>query len=70
MLAAGNIAAGRSKVAIAGGFESMSNVPFYMKRGDTPYGIYHHILINDYFLLLLITLLHLRWLETHGRVNS
>ena len=47
MLAAGNIAAGRSKVAIAGGFESMSNVPFYMKRGDTPYGIYHHILIND-----------------------
>ena len=38
MLAAGNIAAGRSKVAIAGGFESMSNVPFYMKRGDTPYG--------------------------------
>jgi hypothetical protein len=38
MLAAGNLAAGRSKVAIAGGFESMSNVPFYMKRGDTPYG--------------------------------
>merc|ERR1711971_1324809 len=27
-----------NKVAIAGGFESMSNVPFYMKRGDTPYG--------------------------------
>ena len=38
MLAAGNLAVGRSKVAIAGGFESMSNVPFYMKRGDTPYG--------------------------------
>jgi len=38
MLAAGNLATGRSKVAIAGGFESMSNVPFYMKRGDTPYG--------------------------------
>ena len=38
MLAAGNLAAGRSKVAIAGGFESMSNVPYYMKRGDTPYG--------------------------------
>merc|ERR1711935_446769 len=38
MLAAGNLAVGRSKVVIAGGFESMSNVPFYMKRGDTPYG--------------------------------
>jgi len=38
MLAAGNLAAGRSNVAIAGGFESMSNVPYYMKRGDTPYG--------------------------------
>lgn len=23
---------------IAGGMESMSNVPFYMARGDTPYG--------------------------------
>ena len=41
MLAAGNLAVGRSKVAIAGGFESMSNVPFYMKRGDTPYGNYN-----------------------------
>lgn len=38
MLAAGNLATGRSKIAIAGGFESMSNVPYYMKRGDTPYG--------------------------------
>ena len=25
-------------IAVAGGFESMSNVPFYMKRGQTPYG--------------------------------
>ena len=38
MMAAGNLAAGRSNVAIAGGFESMSNVPYYMNRGDTPYG--------------------------------
>jgi len=38
MLAAGNIAAGRSKIVVAGGFESMSNVPYYMRRGDTPYG--------------------------------
>jgi len=38
MLAAGNLAAGRSQCAIAGGFESMSNVPYYMARGDTPFG--------------------------------
>ena len=50
MLAAGNLAAGRSKVAIAGGFESMSNVPFYMKRGDTPYGnYYYNIIITNFY---------------------
>ena len=38
MLAAGNIASGRSKIVLAGGFESMSNVPYYLRRGDTPYG--------------------------------
>ena len=49
MLAAGNLAAGRSKVAIAGGFESMSNVPFYMKRGDTPYGNYFISTITNFY---------------------
>ena len=38
MMAASNLATGRSKIAVAGGFESMSNVPYYMRRGDTPYG--------------------------------
>jgi len=38
MLAAESISLGRSNVMVAGGFESMSNVPFYLKRGDTPYG--------------------------------
>jgi len=38
MMAANNLATGRSTIAVAGGFESMSNVPFYMKRGQTPYG--------------------------------
>jgi acetyl-CoA C-acetyltransferase len=38
MLAAGNLAMDRSKIAVAGGFESMSNVPYYLKRGETPYG--------------------------------
>ncbi len=36
--AAESLAAGRSEVAVAGGMESMSNVPYYMARGDTPYG--------------------------------
>merc|ERR1719367_2300795 len=38
MLGAGNIAAGRSNIVVAGGFESMSNVPYYLRRGETPYG--------------------------------
>ncbi len=38
MLAADVLAAGRAEVAVAGGMESMSNVPYYMARGDTPYG--------------------------------
>ncbi|XP_022122532.1 acetyl-CoA acetyltransferase A, mitochondrial [Pieris rapae] len=28
-------------VVLAGGIESMSNVPFYLRRGDTPYGGLH-----------------------------
>ena len=38
MTAAQSLALGQSEVAVAGGFESMSNVPYYMSRGDTPYG--------------------------------
>ncbi|XP_055372343.1 acetyl-CoA acetyltransferase, mitochondrial isoform X2 [Condylostylus longicornis] len=29
---------GLANVVVAGGMESMSNVPFYLKRGETPYG--------------------------------
>jgi len=29
---------GQNSVMVAGGMESMSNVPYYMSRGDTPYG--------------------------------
>ncbi|KAJ8939453.1 hypothetical protein NQ318_023079, partial [Aromia moschata] len=29
---------GDQEIALAGGMESMSNVPYYMKRGQTPYG--------------------------------
>lgn len=38
MLAAQSLALGEHSVVVAGGFESMSNVPYYMRRGQTPYG--------------------------------
>lgn len=37
-LAAQNLMCGHQDVMIAGGMESMSNVPFYMKRGEISYG--------------------------------
>eukprot|EP00745_Piridium_sociabile_P036999 TRINITY_DN66888_c1_g1_i3.p1 TRINITY_DN66888_c1_g1~~TRINITY_DN66888_c1_g1_i3.p1 ORF type:complete len:416 (-),score=104.01 TRINITY_DN66888_c1_g1_i3:79-1326(-) len=41
MLAAQNLMCGHQEVMVAGGMESMSNVPYYMKRGATPYGGVH-----------------------------
>ncbi|XP_043266663.1 acetyl-CoA acetyltransferase, mitochondrial isoform X2 [Venturia canescens] len=38
MLASQAIQCGNQDILIAGGMESMSNVPFYLKRGDTTYG--------------------------------
>ena len=38
MLAAQNIQCGDQDVMVAGGMESMSNVPYIMSRGDSPYG--------------------------------
>jgi len=38
MLAAQNLMCGHQEVMVAGGMESMSNVPYYLKRGTTPYG--------------------------------
>lgn len=38
MLAAQGLMCGHREIMVAGGMESMSNVPFYMKRGDTGYG--------------------------------
>jgi acetyl-CoA C-acetyltransferase len=38
MLSAQSIRLGDNDVVVAGGTESMSNVPFYMTRGETPYG--------------------------------
>lgn len=38
MMAAQSIMCGHQDVMVAGGMESMSNAPYYMKRGQTPYG--------------------------------
>lgn len=38
MLAAQSLQIGHQDVILAGGMESMSNVPYYLKRGQTPYG--------------------------------
>ena len=38
MLAAQNLQTGQQDVMVAGGMESLSNVPFYLPRGETTYG--------------------------------
>lgn len=38
MLAAQTLQCGHQEIVLAGGMESMSNVPFYLKRGETTYG--------------------------------
>lgn len=38
MLAAQSLQCGHQEIILAGGMESMSNVPFYLKRGETTYG--------------------------------
>lgn len=38
MLATQSLKVGDQEVVLAGGMESMSNVPYYLKRGQTPYG--------------------------------
>ena len=41
MFAAQSLLCRNVNVIVAGGMESMSNVPYYMKRGETPYGGIH-----------------------------
>ncbi|XP_069169516.1 acetyl-CoA acetyltransferase, mitochondrial isoform X1 [Procambarus clarkii] len=38
MMASQSLMCGSQEVMVAGGMESMSNVPYYMARGDAPYG--------------------------------
>lgn len=44
MLGAQSLMCGHQDVVLAGGMESMSNVPYYMKRGQSPYG---GVVLND-----------------------
>lgn len=50
MVAAQTLMLGQGQeVIVAGGMESMSNVPYYLKRGQTPYGGVNLIdgIVND-----------------------
>lgn len=38
MIGAQTLMLGQAEVIVAGGMESMSNVPYYLQRGQTPYG--------------------------------
>lgn len=38
MLASETLQCGHQEIVLAGGMESMSNVPFYLARGETKYG--------------------------------
>lgn len=49
MLAAQNLQTGQQDVMVAGGMESLSNVPFYLPRGETPYGGIKLIVRNNSF---------------------
>jgi acetyl-CoA acetyltransferase len=51
MFAAQNLQTGQQNVMVAGGMESLSNVPFFLPRGETPYGgikliVIKHLLIK------------------------
>lgn len=41
MLATQSLQCGHQDIILAGGMESMSNVPYYLRRGVTPYGGMH-----------------------------
>lgn len=66
MLAAQSLQCGHQEIVLAGGMESMSNVPYYLKRGETMYGgiklevtflFYVRIIFNDYIFNIIIKIL-------------
>ena len=46
MLAAQSLAVGSTEVMVAGGMESMSNVPYYLGKGREGFG-YGHQIVED-----------------------
>lgn len=70
MLASQSIMCGHQQTIVAGGMESMSNVPFYLARGDTKYGgvnlsvrysqtfyIYTYIIVYKYIFRMVLFLM-------------
>lgn len=53
MLASQSLQCGHQEIILAGGMESMSNVPYYLARGETPYGGVK-LQVKLYFFCLLI----------------
>ena len=50
MLATQNLQTGIADCMVAGGMESLSNVPFYLNRGEVPYGGAQLIVSRDWLL--------------------
>lgn len=59
MMAAQSLMCGSQEVMVAGGMESMSNVPYFMSRGDTPYGgVKLDVSSCEKYIYLLLQLMH------------
>lgn len=58
MLASQSLQCGHQEIVLAGGMESMSNVPYYLARGDTPYGGVK-LQVELYFLDLFFLLVYI-----------
>lgn len=58
MLASQSLQCGHQEIVLAGGMESMSNVPYYLARGDTPYGGIK-LQVELYFLNLFFLLVYI-----------
>jgi acetyl-CoA C-acetyltransferase len=54
MFAAQNLQTGQQSVMVAGGMESLSNVPFFLPRGETPYGGIKLIVIKRFYKCSLV----------------
>lgn len=66
MLASQSLQCGHQEIILAGGMESMSNVPYYLARGETPYGGVKLQVELYSFCLFFITLfaVHIVYMKT------